>query len=146
VPSRGTVVSAARLLAPPLRRPGHAVAAAATRAERVIPHDCDCTRTQGSAHRKQYPAPPPPDHAQGGWWRQRWPARISRQSNPSTTVGSALTNKKYKEHDLENRFRVGDVMELRRPRPISKTKHSLPVLVQPRHTLRWSDVDGEAAK
>jgi hypothetical protein len=93
VPSRGTVVFAARLLAPPLRRPGHAVAAAATRAERVIPHDCDCTRTQGSAHRKQYPAPPPPDRAQGGWWRQRWPARISRRSNPSTTVGSALTKK-----------------------------------------------------
>jgi hypothetical protein len=71
--------------------------------------------------------------------------------NPNTTVGSAST-KKYKTHDPESRFRVGDVMELRRPRPISKTKHSLPVPVQPRHTLREaklpleSDVDGEATK
>jgi hypothetical protein len=79
------------------------------------------------------------------WWRQRRPPQdlTAKQLKCYRREG---INKKYQTHDPENRFRVGDVMELRRPRPISKTKHSLPVLVQPRHTLRWSDVDGEAAK
>jgi small subunit ribosomal protein S17 len=60
-------------------------------------------------------------------------------------------NKKYQAHDPENRFRVGDVVELLRSRPISKTKHFLAVPVPPRDTRRkaqllpplQSDVDGE---
>ncbi|KAM0849558.1 hypothetical protein ACQ4PT_053649 [Festuca glaucescens] len=58
--------------------------------------------------------------------------------------------KKYQAHDPENRFRVGDVVELRRPRPISKTKNSLAVPIPPRDTLHKAkllppleaDVDG----
>ena len=60
--------------------------------------------------------------------------------------------KKYQAHDPENRFRVGDVVELLRSRPISKTKHFLAVPVPPRDTRRKgqllmppleSHVDGE---
>jgi small subunit ribosomal protein S17 len=59
--------------------------------------------------------------------------------------------KKYQAHDPDNQFKVGDVVELLRSRPISKTKHFLAVPVPPRDTRRKaqllppleSDVDGE---
>ncbi|CAM0870203.1 unnamed protein product [Alopecurus aequalis] len=44
--------------------------------------------------------------------------------------------KKYQAHDPENRFKVGDVVELLPSRPISKTKHFLAVPVPPRDTRR----------
>ncbi|CAM0870188.1 unnamed protein product [Alopecurus aequalis] len=44
--------------------------------------------------------------------------------------------KKYQVHDPENRFKVGDVVELLPSRPISKTKHFLAVPVPPRDTRR----------
>ncbi|KAM0833133.1 hypothetical protein ACQ4PT_064441 [Festuca glaucescens] len=39
--------------------------------------------------------------------------------------------KKYQAHDPDNQFKVGDVVELLRSRPISKTKHFLAVPVPP---------------
>ncbi|KAF7012695.1 hypothetical protein CFC21_026857 [Triticum aestivum] len=44
--------------------------------------------------------------------------------------------KKYQAHDPDNQFKVGDVVELVRSRPISKTKHFLAVPVPPRDTRR----------
>ncbi|BAF16274.1 small ribosomal subunit protein uS17c [Oryza sativa Japonica Group] len=48
--------------------------------------------------------------------------------------------KKYQAHDPDNQFKVGDVVELRRSRPISKTKHFLAVPLPPRDTRRKSQL------
>ncbi|GJN25930.1 hypothetical protein PR202_gb13816 [Eleusine coracana subsp. coracana] len=48
--------------------------------------------------------------------------------------------KKYQAHDPDNQFKVGDIVELRRSRPISKTKHFLAVPLPPRDTRRKSQL------
>ncbi|XP_006653078.1 30S ribosomal protein S17, chloroplastic [Oryza brachyantha] len=48
--------------------------------------------------------------------------------------------KKYQAHDPDNQFKVGDVVELRLSRPISKTKHFLAVPLPPRDTRRKSQL------
>ncbi|KAL5215483.1 hypothetical protein ABZP36_006884 [Zizania latifolia] len=48
--------------------------------------------------------------------------------------------KKYQAHDPDNQFKVGDVVELCRSRPISKTKHFLAVPLPPRDTRRKSQL------
>ncbi|KAJ1273611.1 hypothetical protein BS78_06G295200 [Paspalum vaginatum] len=48
--------------------------------------------------------------------------------------------KKYQAHDPENQFKVGDVVELRASRPISKTKHFLAIPLPPRDTRRKSQL------
>lgn len=48
--------------------------------------------------------------------------------------------KKYQAHDPDNQFKVGDVVELRSSRPISKTKHFLAVPLPPRDTRRKSQL------
>ncbi|CAN6241517.1 unnamed protein product [Urochloa humidicola] len=48
--------------------------------------------------------------------------------------------KKYQAHDPENQFKVGDVVELRSSRPISKTKHFIAVPLPPRDTRRKSQL------
>jgi small subunit ribosomal protein S17 len=44
--------------------------------------------------------------------------------------------KKFQAHDPDNQFKVGDVVELRPSRPISKTKHFLAIPLPPRDTRR----------
>ena len=41
--------------------------------------------------------------------------------------------KKYQAHDAENKFKVGDVVQLERSKPISKTKTFIAVAVPPRN-------------
>ncbi|TKW23694.1 hypothetical protein SEVIR_3G003500v4 [Setaria viridis] len=48
--------------------------------------------------------------------------------------------KKYQAHDPENQFKVGDVVELRSSRPISKTKHFVAIPLPPRDTRRKSQL------
>ncbi|XP_062227261.1 small ribosomal subunit protein uS17c [Phragmites australis] len=48
--------------------------------------------------------------------------------------------KKYQAHDPDNQFKVGDIVELCRSRPISKTKHFLAVPLPPRDTRRKSQL------
>jgi len=48
--------------------------------------------------------------------------------------------KKYQAHDPDNQFKVGDVVELRSSRPISKTKHFIAVPLPPRDTRRKSQL------
>ncbi|KAG0528273.1 hypothetical protein BDA96_06G304400 [Sorghum bicolor] len=48
--------------------------------------------------------------------------------------------KKYQAHDPDNQFKVGDVVELRPSRPISKTKHFLAIPLPPRDTRRKSQL------
>lgn len=48
--------------------------------------------------------------------------------------------KKYQAHDPDNQFKVGDVVELRRSRPISKTKHFVAIPLPPRDTRRKSQL------
>ncbi|XP_034604751.1 small ribosomal subunit protein uS17c [Setaria viridis] len=48
--------------------------------------------------------------------------------------------KKYQVHKPENQFKVGDVVELRSSRPISKTKHFITVPLPPRDTRRKSQL------
>jgi small subunit ribosomal protein S17 len=48
--------------------------------------------------------------------------------------------KKYQAHDPENQFKVGDMVELRGSRPISKTKHFVAIPLPPRDTRRKSQL------
>jgi small subunit ribosomal protein S17 len=48
--------------------------------------------------------------------------------------------KKYQAHDPENQFKVGDMVELRSSRPISKTKHFVAIPLPPRDTRRKSQL------
>ncbi|MCL7039823.1 hypothetical protein MKW94_012631 [Papaver nudicaule] len=46
--------------------------------------------------------------------------------------------KKFQAHDPENQFKVGDVVQLEKSRPISKTKSFLAIAVPPRSSVRTS--------
>ncbi|XP_044486189.1 uncharacterized protein LOC123211488, partial [Mangifera indica] len=47
--------------------------------------------------------------------------------------------KKYQAHDPDNQFQVGDVVQLQRARPISKTKSFVAVLISPRTRNKKED-------
>lgn len=49
--------------------------------------------------------------------------------------------KKYQAHDPENQFKVGDMVQLERSRPISKTKCFLALPVPPRNRNKKEDND-----
>lgn len=48
--------------------------------------------------------------------------------------------KKYQAHDPENKFKVGDVVQLEKSRPISKTKTFLAIAVPPKNSVRISQM------
>ena len=52
--------------------------------------------------------------------------------------------KKYQAHDPENQFKVGDVVQLERSRPISKTKSFLAIPVPPRTRSKKEDKSSES--
>ncbi|KAL5756071.1 hypothetical protein ACOSQ2_020817 [Xanthoceras sorbifolium] len=49
--------------------------------------------------------------------------------------------KKYQAHDPENKFKVGDLVQLERSKPISKTKSFLAVAVPPRTRNKKAEAD-----
>ncbi|KAI3977499.1 hypothetical protein MKX01_000412 [Papaver californicum] len=46
--------------------------------------------------------------------------------------------KKFQAHDPENQFKVGDVVQLEKGRPISKTKSFLAIALPPKNSVRTS--------
>ncbi|KAM7480465.1 hypothetical protein LguiA_028678 [Lonicera macranthoides] len=53
--------------------------------------------------------------------------------------------KKYQAHDPDNRFKVGDIVQLEKSRPISKTKAFLAIPAPERNTRKPKDNDNEVA-
>lgn len=53
--------------------------------------------------------------------------------------------KKYQAHDPDNRFKVGDIVQLERSRPISKTKAFIAIPAPERNTKKPKDKDNEVA-
>ncbi|KAL6844250.1 hypothetical protein ACP4OV_025923 [Aristida adscensionis] len=105
----------------------------------------------------------PPPGGNGGWAAGRAAVRIEAAkqmtgrvvtTKADKTVGVEVVRlaphpkykrrerikKKYQAHDPDNQFKVGDVVELRRSRPISKTKHFLAIPLPPRDTRRRSQL------
>ncbi|KAF7843360.1 30S ribosomal protein S17, chloroplastic-like [Senna tora] len=54
--------------------------------------------------------------------------------------------KKYQAHDPENQFKVGDVVQLEKSRPISKTKTFIAVAVQSRVSKNKAVEEGSAGE
>ena len=54
--------------------------------------------------------------------------------------------KKYQAHDPENQFKIGDIVQLERSRPISKTKTFVAIAVPKRNSSKKEGEEGVAGE